>query len=160
MAKKILFVCLGNICRSPTAHAVFRHKAKQRQLQVEIESAGTSAYHEGAKPDQRSVRLGHERGYDFSAIYSRPVKDQDFAYYDEIYAMDAQNLTDLERRCPAEHQGKLKLFLQFHPDYPSIREVPDPYYGGVRGFERVMDLIEQGCDAVLDRWQQNEPMIS
>lgn len=152
MTKKVLFVCLGNICRSPTAHAVFRHKAKERRVDVEIESAGTSAYHQGAKPDQRSSNLGQQRGYDFSAIYSRPVKDQDFAYFDEIYAMDVQNLTDLKRRCPTEHQTKLRLFLQFHPEYPAVQEVPDPYYGGVRGFELVMDLIEQGCDAVLDRW--------
>lgn len=159
MAKKVLFVCLGNICRSPTAHAVFRHKVNERRLQVEIESAGTSAYHQGAKPDQRSVTLGQQRGYDFSAIYSRPVKDQDFAYYDEIYAMDCQNLTALERRCPPEHRGKLKLFLQCHTEFPTVQEVPDPYYGGARGFELVMDLIEQGCDAVLDQWQQNEPLI-
>lgn len=158
MTKKVLFVCLGNICRSPTAHAVFRHKAKARRLSVEIESAGTSAYHQGAKPDQRSIAIGRERGYDFSAIYSRPIKDQDFMYYDEIYAMDASNLADLQRRCPAEFQEKLKLFLHFHPEYPAISEVPDPYYGGGKGFEVVMNLIEQGCDAVLDQWQQNEPV--
>lgn len=153
MIKKVLFVCLGNICRSPTAHAVFRQKAKERRISVEIESAGTSAYHQGAKPDQRSVALGQQRGYDFSAIFSRPVKDNDFAYYDEIYAMDAQNLADLERRCPANYKSKLMLFLQFHPEYPRLKEVPDPYYGGTRGFERVMDLIEQGCDALLDQHQ-------
>lgn len=156
MTKKVLFVCLGNICRSPTAHAVFRHKAKERRLNVEIESAGTSAYHQGTKPDKRSISLGLERGYDFSAIYSRPVNDQDFSYYDEIFAMDAQNLVDLQRRCPAEFQPKLKLFMCFHPDFQSIQEIPDPYYGGTRGFVRVMDLIEQGCDALLDHWQQEK----
>ena len=153
---KVLFVCLGNICRSPTAHAVFREMAKQRGLMVEVESAGTSAYHQGALPDKRSQAVGLERGYRFNGIYSRPVKDGDFAYYDRIYAMDLQNLADLKQRCPLEYQGKLSLFLQHHPDFHRIKEVPDPYYGGTRGFERVLDLIEQGTSALLEQLQQKQ----
>ncbi|MEE2023645.1 MULTISPECIES: low molecular weight protein-tyrosine-phosphatase [Alkalimonas] len=146
---KVLFVCLGNICRSPTAHAVFRQMAQLQKLPVEVESAGTSAYHQGAAPDNRSLAVGKERGYNFSGIRSRPVKDADFAYYDFIFAMDLQNLADLQRRCPEQYQHKLQLFLHRHPDFAQCKEVPDPYYGGSRGFERVLDLIEQGSKALL-----------
>lgn len=151
---KVLFVCLGNICRSPTAHAVFRDLAKQRGFDVEVESAGTSAYHLGAKPDNRSQSVGVKRGYSFNGIYSRPVKDADFAYYDRIYAMDLQNLHDLKQRCPVKHQTKLSLFLQHHPNFKDMKEVPDPYYGGTRGFEHVLDLIEQGASALLEELQR------
>lgn len=151
---KVLFVCLGNICRSPTAHAVFRDMAKQQGVEVEVESAGTSAFHQGALPDKRSQSVGLSRGYRFDGIYSRPVKDSDFAYYDRIYAMDMQNLHDLKQRCPAEYHHKLSLFLQHHPDFLLTREVPDPYYGGARGFERVLDLIEQGALALLEELQR------
>ncbi|MDX3774228.1 low molecular weight protein-tyrosine-phosphatase [Chromatiaceae bacterium AAb-1] len=149
MATKVLFVCLGNICRSPTAHAVFRTKAEKAVLQIEIESAGTSASHKGEAPDSRSVRQGNTRGYKFDGIVSRPVHDNDFAYYDLILAMDKSNLNELQRRCPADLQHKLRLFMEYHPAYPEIQEVPDPYYGGVRGFEQVLQLIEQGCDRLL-----------
>ena len=150
MPRKILFVCLGNICRSPTAHAVMRYKAAQYALPVEIESAGTSASHRGESPDQRSVREGQQKGYKFNGITSRPVKEQDFAYYDLILAMDKDNLHELTRRCPPEQQYKLQLFLQYHADFPALTEVPDPYYGGSRGFELVLQLIEQGCDGLVD----------
>lgn len=150
MPRKILFVCLGNICRSPTAHAVMRYKAAQYALPVEIESAGTSASHRGESPDPRSVREGQAKGYKFNGITSRPVKEQDFAYYDLILAMDNDNLQELNRRCPPEHQHKLQLFLQYHPEFPAVSEVPDPYYGGSRGFALVLQLIEQGCDGLLE----------
>ncbi|MDX1391386.1 MAG: low molecular weight protein-tyrosine-phosphatase [Rheinheimera sp.] len=148
---KLLFVCLGNICRSPTAHAVMRHKARQVLPLLEIESAGTSASHRGEAPDPRSVRVGSALGYQFSGIISRPVQDNDFAYYDMILAMDNSNLTVLQKRCPPQWQHKLQLFLQYHPEYPALCEVPDPYYGGSRGFESVLTLIEQGCDALLQQ---------
>ncbi|SEA99579.1 low molecular weight protein-tyrosine-phosphatase [Alkalimonas amylolytica] len=151
---KVLFVCLGNICRSPTAHAVFRDMAKKRGLKVEVESAGTSAYHQGALPDQRSQSVGIERGYSFDGISARSVKDSDFAYYDYIFAMDLQNLRDLIQRCPAEYQNKISLFLKHHPDFNDGKEVPDPYYGGTRGFVRVLDLIEQGASALLEQLQR------
>ncbi len=151
---KILFVCLGNICRSPTAHAVMRHKAAEQAKHVEIESAGTSASHRGAMPDPRSVREGQAAGYQFDGIVSRPVQDSDFAYYDLILAMDNDNLQALRQRCPSPLQHKLQLFLQYHPQFPDVSEVPDPYYGGSRGFSLVLQLIEQGCDGLLTQLQQ------
>lgn len=150
MINKVLFVCLGNICRSPTAHAVMRQKAAMRAKYLEIESAGTSASHRGAKPDPRSIREAEQAGYQFDGISSRPVKDTDFAYYDLILAMDNSNLRDLKARCPAQHQHKLQLFLHYHPQFQDIQEVPDPYYGGSRGFALVLELIEQGCDGLLE----------
>jgi protein-tyrosine phosphatase len=149
MADKILFVCLGNICRSPTAHAVMRHKVTTLTKGIEIESAGTSAAHHGAAPDPRSVRYGQAAGYLFTGIVSRPVKDDDFSYYDLILAMDNDNLQQLRQRCPPQWQHKVQLFLQYHAQYPAVSEVPDPYYGGSRGFELVLTLIEQGCDGLL-----------
>ena len=151
MPSKILFVCLGNICRSPTAHAVMRHKATKRATPIVVESAGTSASHRGQAPDPRSVSQGNAAGYSFAGIVSRPVKDSDFAEYDLILAMDKDNLAQLQRRCPPAHQHKLQLFLSFHPNFPDIAEVPDPYYGGSRGFALVLQLIEQGCDALLQQ---------
>lgn len=156
MAIKLLLVCLGNICRSPTAHAVMRQKAGHSGLQIEIESAGTSASHRGAPPDSRSVREGAAAGYDFGGIVSRPVSDSDFAYYDLILAMDNDNLAELKRRCPAGLQHKLQLFMQYHPSYPIYTEVPDPYYGGSKGFALVLQLIEQGCDGLLAQLKQVE----
>lgn len=147
--KKILVVCLGNICRSPTAHAVLSHKAKLQRLDIAIDSAGTSASHKGERPDSRSVRVGSARGYNFSGLHSRPVFQQDFADFDLILAMDNDNLTELNRRCPAEHAHKIRLFLSFHPQYPEINEVPDPYYSGSKGFELVLDLIEQASEQLL-----------
>ncbi len=147
--KKLLFVCLGNICRSPTAHAVMRHKAAQQAVALEIESAGTSASHRAEAPDPRSVREGERLGYNFSGIRSRQVQDSDFVKYDLILAMDHANLNELKRRCPPVFQHKLQLFLYYHPQYPAYSEVPDPYYGGSKGFAIVLQLIEQGCDALL-----------
>lgn len=158
MTKKILFVCLGNICRSPTAHAVMRSKSSQLKLSIEIESAGTSASHRGEKPDSRSMREGSAAGYHFDDIVSRPVKDSDFSYYDIILAMDNDNLQELKRRCPAESQHKLQLFMQYHPRFPELQEVPDPYYGGGRGFALVLSLIEQGCDGLLHSLTADAPV--
>ncbi len=149
--KRILFVCLGNICRSPTAHAVLRQLAVQQGLELEVESAGTSASHKGEPPDPRSVRVGSAAGYDFSALRSRPVQDGDFAYYDLILAMDKQNLRELASRCPAPYQHKLRLMLSFHPEYPRYQEVPDPYYGGSKGFELVLRLLEESCQQLLQQ---------
>tara|TARA_R110002126_G_scaffold163858_1_gene311747 strand:+ start:12616 stop:13083 length:468 start_codon:yes stop_codon:yes gene_type:complete len=152
--RKLLLVCLGNICRSPTAHAVLRAKATQRNLQINIDSAGTSASHKGDVPDNRSVRAGNARGYDFKGLYSRPVYQEDFADFDLILAMDNDNLAELTRRCPAEYQAKLQLFLTFHPQYPAISEVPDPYYSGSQGFELVLNLIEEASEQLLNKLQQ------
>uniref|UniRef100_UPI0040477F05 low molecular weight protein-tyrosine-phosphatase n=1 Tax=Rheinheimera sp. TaxID=1869214 RepID=UPI0040477F05 len=149
--KKLLFVCLGNICRSPTAHAVMRQKLAYAGINIEVESAGTSASHKGEAPDPRSVRQGMQAGYDFSGIRSRPVQERDFADYDLILAMDDDNLAALQQRCPPMYQHKLQLLLQYHPAYPQYREVPDPYYGGAKGFALVLALIEQGCEGLLQQ---------
>lgn len=146
---KVLFVCLGNICRSPTAHAVFRQLAAEQGLPCEVESAGTSASHKGDLPDPRSIKAAP--AYSFKGLKSRPVQPTDFAHYDLILAMDQQNLADLKRRCPPEQHHKLKLLLEYHPEYPKWTEVPDPYYGGPRGFAVVLDLIEQACRALVSQ---------
>ena len=151
---KLLFVCLGNICRSPTAHAVFRQKAKAAGLAVETESAGTSADHEGNKPDSRSVAVGQKRDYDFNGIVSRKVKPKDFGYYDLILAMDKDNLANLIRECPLEFRHKVKLMLEFSSIYADQKEVPDPYYGGAAGFELVLDMIEDASDGLIKHLKQ------
>lgn len=154
MFNKLLFVCLGNICRSPTAHAVMRHKAKLIGLNIEIDSAGTHASDRGEKPDSRSIREGTKQGYDFAQIHARPVKDEDFKYFDLILAMDQDNYQVLNRRCPPQYKHKLQLFMQYHPSFSSLQEVPDPYYGGARGFELVLQMIEAGCDGLSRHLEQ------
>jgi protein-tyrosine phosphatase len=157
MTVKVLFVCLGNICRSPTAHAVMRHKVAKLTARFEIESAGTSASHRGESPDPRSIKVAQQAGYQFNGIVSRPVKEADFAYYDLILAMDNDNLSSLRQRCPQSLQHKLQLFLQYHPQFPAVSVVPDPYYSGSKGFAFVLSLIEQGCDALLQHLQPPDP---
>ncbi len=140
---KILFVCLGNICRSPTAEAVFRAMAAQElpQLALSVDSAGTAGYHAGEPPDRRTCEAAARRGYDLSALRARVVEARDFETFDLILAMDRQNLRTLERRAPAHARERLRLFLEFAPE-SGVLEVPDPYYGGQNGFEHVLDLIE------------------
>jgi protein-tyrosine phosphatase len=142
MTTRVLFVCMGNICRSPTAEGVFRHVAEARGLAVEIESAGTIAYHEGEPPDRRSAAAARERGYDLSAIRARQVRDDDFERFDHILAMDQENLAGLLARCPSGAEAKVRLFLDCAIEDIETREVPDPYYGGPSGFDRVLDLVE------------------
>ena len=148
-SQSVLFVCLGNICRSPTAHAVFRQKVQDTKLSIEIDSAGTAGYHEGAKPDKRSIKHGKKRGYDFSNLAARAVKSADFEHYDYILAIDAQNYKDLMKKCPRDFQHKIHLFLDFANNYPNQNEVPDPYYGGEKGFEFVLDLVEDASDGLI-----------
>lgn len=147
--KKVLFVCLGNICRSPTAEAVFKKMAKEAGLKVEIDSAGTIATHTGEQPDSRSMEHGKKRGYSFHGQYSRKVKQSDFQYFDYIFAMDKSNLSDLLAQCPKELHHKVQLFLSLSND--PEQEVPDPYYGGDAGFERVLDLVENASTALITR---------
>ncbi|MCL1143007.1 low molecular weight protein-tyrosine-phosphatase [Shewanella gaetbuli] len=144
--KSVLFVCMGNICRSPTAEAVFRQKAQQYKLRVNIDSAGTIAYHQGNLPDARSRQAGEARGIDFSGITARQVTDADFDNFDLILAADKANMSDLKARCPQHHQHKLKMILEFGDT--GVEEVPDPYYGGARGFEEVIDLLENSLTAL------------
>nr|WP_325249667.1 low molecular weight protein-tyrosine-phosphatase [Amylibacter sp.] len=146
MTQSILFVCLGNICRSPTAEGIMRGLVQTAGADIEVDSAGTSGWHNGALPDRRSMAEAARRGYDLSAQRSRQVVQQDFARFDLILAMDRSNLHNLEAIAPSGAGGKLRLLLDYLPDQP-LREVPDPYYED--GFDRVFDLIEAACRAVL-----------
>ena len=153
---KVLFVCLGNICRSPAAHGVFSQQVAGAGLagQVEVDSASTSGWHDGASADSRSAAEAVARGYDLSYIRSRQVTDNDFVGQDLILAMDQDNLNDLLARCPVEYQHKIKLFLDFSSEI-TTREVPDPYYGGDDGFSRVFDLVELGGMALLQHIKEH-----
>ncbi|MFC4698934.1 low molecular weight protein-tyrosine-phosphatase [Glaciecola siphonariae] len=143
----ILFVCLGNICRSPTAEGVFREKAFKSGMDLEIDSAGTSGYKDGVAPDQRSQKVAASRGYDLSKLKCRKVCEEDFERFDYIVAMDKDNVNNLKRKCPEELQHKISLFLS-HCD-SEFDEVPDPYYSGLKGFELVLDLIEEASEGLL-----------
>jgi len=144
----VLFVCLGNICRSPSVEAVFKKKAAEMGLIIDIDSAGTAGYHKGAAPDKRSQGVGMERGYDFKGLKCRKVVVQDFEKFDYILGMDNQNIINLLEACPEEFQYKVSLLLSFCAS--EEQEVPDPYYGGKGGFEYVLDLIEQGADGFIE----------
>ncbi|QKJ67612.1 low molecular weight phosphotyrosine protein phosphatase [Deefgea piscis] len=148
--QKVLMICTGNICRSPTADGVLRHKVLAQHLagQIEVDSAGTQSYHVGEAPDRRAQKHALRRGYDLSALRARQVNAMDFAEYDLILAMDKSHLAYLKQHCPVNHQHKLRLFMTFATQ-SSEREVPDPYYGGDAGFELVLDLIEDACDGIL-----------
>lgn len=140
---KVLFVCLGNICRSPTADGVFRKLVADAGLQdlIEIDSAGTAAWHVGKSPDPRTQHAAASRGYDLSGLRARQAVPEDFYEYDHILAMDLSNLENLQQIRPADASARLGLFLDYAPDL-GIKEVPDPYYGGESGFEQVLDLVE------------------
>jgi protein-tyrosine phosphatase len=144
----VLFICLGNICRSPSAEAVFRHKAKERGLNVLIDSAGTAGYHTGAPPDERSQAAGEARGYDFSELHCRRVIEDDFAKYDYIVAMDDENVANLIDKAPQGTEHKIVLLMSF--SQVDVDIVPDPYYGGKKGFEYVLDLIEHASDGLVN----------
>ncbi len=144
---RVLFVCLGNICRSPTAEAVFRHKANLAGLDVFIDSAGTGGWHRGELPDSRARETGEARGYSFAGQTARPIEAEDFEDFDLILAMDQKNHEELLNRSPKHSQQKVRLFLSYGDT--SIREVPDPYYGGPQGFEKVLDLIENASDGLI-----------
>jgi protein-tyrosine phosphatase len=142
-AASVLFVCLGNICRSPTAEGVFRAAADRAGLgeRVHADSAGIGDWHIGSPPDPRAIKAAKRRGYDLTAIRGRQVRDADFTRFGWILAMDESNLKALEEMKPAEFDGHLGLLLDFAPEL-GLREIPDPYYGGPEGFDRVLDLME------------------
>jgi protein-tyrosine phosphatase len=148
---KVLFVCMGNICRSPTAHGVFRRLVREAGLaeRIEIDSAGTHAYHVGKPPDRRAQATAQRRGIDLSDLRARKAVPEDFAEFDYVLAMDQDNYFSLLELCPAHAREKLQLFMDFAP-HMRIREVPDPYYGGPTGFERVFDLVEAAAQGLLD----------
>ena len=155
MTYSVLFVCMGNICRSPTADGVFRQRVLDHALKhkVRVDSAGTHNYHPGSPPDERSQAHAARRGYDLSGLRARQVTDADFVSFDLILAMDWDNLALLQQDCPALHRHKLRRLTEFcqHSRSPVV---PDPYYGGARGFEEVLDLVEDACDGLLKHVQQ------
>jgi len=146
--KSVLFVCMGNICRSPSAEAVFRHKAKEQGVSLQIDSAGTVGAHAREKPDHRAQKVGIEKGYLFDGIKARKVSMKDFENFDLILAMDNNNVEALEKVAPECSQHKIRLFLDFAQNHEES-EVPDPYYGGVNGFRFVLDLVEDASDGLL-----------
>ena len=150
--KSVLFVCMGNICRSPSAEAVFRHKSQEQGLALTIDSAGTVGAHAREKPDHRAQKVGVERGYNFDGIKARKVTAQDFEDFDLILAMDSGNLEDLKDIAPVHLQHKAVLFLDFAKNHEE-NEVPDPYYGGANGFRFVLDLVEDASDGLLAELQ-------
>lgn len=151
MKTKVLFVCMGNICRSPTAEGVFRHLVESRNLddQIFVDSAGTHAYHIGEQPDRRSQQVALQRGIDMSSQRGRKVKETDFDDFDYVLAMDQSNYNDLKHLASPAGRKKLHLFMDFAQDW-SETEVPDPYYGGSDGFERVFDMVEAASEGLLE----------
>ncbi|MBU0622495.1 MAG: low molecular weight phosphotyrosine protein phosphatase [Gammaproteobacteria bacterium] len=152
---RVLFVCMGNICRSPTAEAVFRHIVEQEGLaeHIHIDSAGTHDYHVGDAPDARTQRAAKQRGYDMSMLRGRQVEAEDFKRFDYVLAMDNLNLVMLERLRPTDAQSHLGLFLDFAERHKE-HEVPDPYHGGADGFERVLDMVEDAAGGLLRHIRQ------
>lgn len=148
---RILFVCMGNICRSPTAEGVFRRLVQERapHLPLEIDSAGTHDYHVGEPPDSRAVAAAGRRGIDLRSLRARQVSDEDFEHFDLIVAMDRLNQVTLLERAPPDAHGRIRLFMEFARD-GNVQDVPDPYYGGPLGFEQVLDLAGQAAAGLLD----------
>jgi protein-tyrosine phosphatase len=149
---RVLFVCMGNICRSPTAEGVFREYVRRHapglELELEIDSAGTHDYHVGEPPDPRALRAASRRGLDLSGLRARQVDDADFARFDLILAMDHLNYTTLLDRSPPEFHSRIRLLLEFAGN-TDREDVPDPYYGGAKGFEEVLDLLEDAAAGLL-----------
>ena len=155
---KVLMICLGNICRSPTAHGVLSTLIERRKLHdfLEVDSAGTERWHLGKTPDKRSVSAAKDRGYDISNLIARQVSAVDFANFDYLLAMDRNNLRDLKELCPEEYKGKLCLLLEFGS--LSEIDVPDPFYGECSDFEFVLDLVEDACEGFLEHVVSNNSL--
>ncbi len=147
---RVLFVCLGNICRSPTAEAVFRELVRREagQLSIEVDSAGTHGYHTGSPPDERSIAAARRRGIDMSMLRARVVEAADFVRFDLVLAMDEPVYERLRQIAPSAQTDRVRLFLEYAPQLQR-REVPDPYYGGESGFEEVLDLVEEAARGLL-----------
>lgn len=151
----VLFVCLGNICRSPTADGVFRVMCQKmgKEKYIDVDSAGTAGWHIGGPPDARSIAAAKKRGYDLSFLKARQVSPEDFQRFDYVLAMDANNLIELKQMCPHSYAGTLDLFLAFANQCHN-GDVPDPYYGENDGFDAVLDLVEDGCRGLLADMQK------
>lgn len=149
--KRAIFICTGNICRSPTAEGIARHLIDTGGLGglVEVDSAGMQGYHSGEAPDPRTRKAAAKRGYDLSALRARKLELRDFQQFDLVLALDRGHLEDMRRLCPEVYWPRLRLLMEFAPR-SSFDEVPDPYYGGPKGFELVLDLCEEAVPGVLD----------
>jgi protein-tyrosine phosphatase len=154
--KSILFVCLGNICRSPTAKVVFDARLARAGIEIHTESAGTTGYHQGSPPDPRAIRIASEWGLDISSERARIVTIDDFTRFDRIFVMDRSNLKDLRARMPAEATARLELLMSLAPDY-GLDEVPDPYYGGEDGFRQVLDMLEVAAERLIEQLAARHP---
>lgn len=154
---KVLFVCTGNICRSPIAEGVFRDMVRQAGLdsQILVDSAGTHDFHEGELPDARARSIARRRGYDISQLRARKVTQSDFAEYDLILVMDWDNLNQLQQQCPRHLHHKIQLLMRFASDHDAA-VIPDPYYGGMDGFETVMSYVEDSCAGLLDEARRRD----
>lgn len=156
---RVLMVCMGNICRSPTAEGVLRAKLQAAGLdrEVEVDSAGTHGYHVGEAPDPRAIKHARARGVDLSRLRARRVSRDDFQRFDWILAMDLQNLENLQSLVPPEGGGaRLGLLLDHATRHDGVREVPDPYYGPPAGFDRVLDLVEDACEGFVAALQNRD----
>lgn len=153
---RVLFVCLGNICRSPTAHGIFRERVRQENLSqvILVDSAGTSGWHIDEPPDKRTSMAAKARGFDLSDLRGRAFIRDDFSNFDYILAMDKNNLAEIKKLQPSDYCGHVGLFLDF-TSQSHTNEVPDPYYGGDQGFQAVLDLVEQGCMGLLNHIKAN-----
>lgn len=158
---KVLFVCMGNICRSPTADAVFRHLVKEAGVDhlIHVDSAGTHAYHIGNPPDHRAQNTAQQRGYKMHDLRARAVQPNDFQEFDYILAMDKENLSLLQQRSPQQHLSKIQLFMQYSTQADADAEVPDPYFGGHQGFELVLDMVEEASQGLLAHLRTNKKEI-
>jgi len=154
----VLFVCMGNICRSPTADAVFRHVVSKAGLghEIFVDSAGTHAYHVGDPPDRRTQCSALRRGYQMHDLRARKVVVNDFSDFDYILAMDNENLALLQQRCPNQYSSKLELLMNYSKGIYSNQEVADPYFGGEQGFELVLDMIEEASQGLLEHICNNK----
>jgi len=152
----VLFVCLGNICRSPTAHGVFEQLIQQHDLhnKVRVDSCGTGAWHIGQAPDDRTQKAAKQKGYDLSHLRARRLQKNDFDNFDYILAMDTRNLADIMKMAPDNYQGRIQLFMDYSAN-SSVIEVPDPYYGGEDGFESVLMLVEEASANLLLQIKQS-----
>lgn len=146
-----MFVCMGNICRSPTAHGIFQQQVANAGLSnsIVVESSGTTSYHVGESPDKRASAMAKSRGVDLSALRAQKIAENDYQNQHYILAMDYDNFKNMYAECPVHLQTKIKLLLNYHPD-PDLKEVPDPYYGGDQGFVNVFEMIEIACGILLE----------